>query len=166
MQIIKKLNGYLARLEGYILTLVVLTMVLLSFLQLILRGVFDIGILWGDIFLRHLVLWIGFIGASIAAKEEKHINIDVLSRFLGPKAEKIVHTITYLFAAAISWILADAAYMFVKDEMEFETIIFKDVPAWYFQVIIPIGFVLIALRFALIALEKTVGLFKEEEVQA
>jgi TRAP-type C4-dicarboxylate transport system permease small subunit len=29
----------------------------------------------------------------------------------------------------------------------FETILFNDIPAWYFQLIIPIGFSLMAMRF-------------------
>ena len=140
-------------------------MVLLSFLQVLLRNFFDEGILWGDTFLRHLVLWVGFIGASLATKEKKHINIDVFGRMLTGKIKFLADTVINLFASFISGYLANAAWSFVMDEKEFGTIIFNEVPAWPFQIIIPIGFALMALRFLNIAVLSLADVFKKEAQQ-
>ena len=42
-----------------------------------------------------------------------------------------------------------AAYLFVANEHEFGTILFGSLPAWYLEIIIPIGFFLVGCRFGL-----------------
>ncbi len=165
MRIIQRINSSVEQAETYILVFVVLIMVLFSFAQVVLRNVFDQGILWGDILLRHLVLWVGFIGASIASREGKHINIDVFSRLMKGRSRPIAQGIVYLFATFITYLLMIASWNFVMDEREYETLLFGDIAAWYFQIIIPIGFGLMAIRFALHSIEKWIeGVsFKPEE---
>ena len=41
-------------------------------MQVVLRQVFGGGILWCDTLLRHLVLWVGFLGAARAAGQHPH----------------------------------------------------------------------------------------------
>ncbi|MFZ0392023.1 MAG: TRAP transporter small permease [Calditrichia bacterium] len=151
--LLKKIDSSLAVFENGMIILVLSVMVLLSFLQVLLRNFFDTGLLWGDIFLRHLVLWVGFIGASLATRENKHINIDILTRFLPEKLLPAARIVTYLFTAFICVVLAKAAWVFVSYEKEFGTTLFSDIPAWIIQVIIPAGFALMALRFILKILE-------------
>ena len=71
----------LGRVEKFLLAAMLSIMILLAFLQIILRNVFSSGISWGDPLVRYLVLWVGFIGASLASKEGKHITIEVFSRW-------------------------------------------------------------------------------------
>ena len=147
MRFLKSLNQWLAKIELSLLLTVVMVMVMLSGLQIVLRKLFNTGILWADIFLRNLVLWVSFIGASLAPMENKHININLLTPLLSEKWRKIPAIFINLVAFAITLLLTKASIQFVLDEKEFATTIFNDVPAWYFQIIIPIGFALMALRF-------------------
>ena len=147
MKLLEYINKYIEKLESGLLVLILVIMVILAFLQVVLRNLFDQGILWADIFLRHLVLWVGFIGASLATREEKHINIDLFTRFLSQKGKNISRLITNLFACAICVLLAKAGWTFVQDEKAMGTILFNNIEAWYFQIIIPIGFVLMGFRF-------------------
>ncbi len=144
---LKRLNDRLAWFEQLFLVIVVLIMVFLAFLQVVLRNVFDHGFLWGDIFLRHLVLWVGFIGASLATKDERHINIDVFGRLLKGLSRRVVRIIINLFSCIVTAFLARAATDFVINERIFGSRLFAHIPAWYFEVIIPIGFALMSLRF-------------------
>jgi len=159
MKILEKLNSWIEKTETAVLVAVLAVMVVFAFLQVVLRNIFDEGILWGDIFLRHLVLWVGFLGASLAARESKHINIDLFTRFLSDKGKIISHIITGLFSVFICVLLTDASWTFVQDEQMMGTEIFNNVPAWYFQVIIPIGFLLMAFRFLVQSIEHMVRLF-------
>jgi TRAP-type C4-dicarboxylate transport system permease small subunit len=163
MKILTAINTWIARVETAILVLVLSIMVLLAFFQVVLRNVFDQGLLWGDIFLRHLVLWVGFLGASLATRDEKHISIDILTRFLGKKWQPLSRVITYLFSMVVCWYLAQAAITFVSDEISFKTVAFGDVPAWYFQIIIPIGFFMMMIRFFILALQNTVRFFQKKQ---
>jgi len=153
MKIINLINNILAKIETAFLIIILLTMILLAFLQVILRNFFSTSIFWGDTFLRHLVLWIGFIGASLATKEGRHINIDVLSRILPPGAKRISSIVINLFSATVSFFLMRAAITFIKFEKEFESTLFKGIPVWIFQIIIAIGFGMITIRFLIHALE-------------
>jgi C4-dicarboxylate transporter DctQ subunit len=152
MKFINRVNNWIKWAEEWILLAIVMFMVILSFLQVVLRNFFDVGLLWGDILLRHLVLWVGFIGASIATKEGKHINIDLLNRIFKGRWTFLIKILTDLFSAFISIYLALAAYHFVLDEKEFGTTIFNDIPVWGFQIIIPLGFLLMGLRFIIAGL--------------
>ena len=161
MKCLDKINSYLEKAESILLVIILSVMVLLAFLQVLLRNFFDQGILWADIFLRHLVLWVGFIGASLATKEEKHISIDLLTRFLSKRNQHIARLITNLFAFIICLILANAGWTFVQYEKSGGTILFSNIQAWYFQIIIPFGFLLMAFRFLLLSLSYLQRIIKE-----
>ena len=163
MKFLTNINTWIAKLESAIIVIVVTIMVLLAFFQVVMRNIFDEGLLWGDIFLRHLVLWVGFLGASLATRDEKHINIDLFTRFIAKKWQVIPRIITQLFSVVVCWFLADAAISFISDEITYETIVFGDVPAWYLQIIIPIGFILMMFRFFILAIENTISLFNSQK---
>jgi C4-dicarboxylate transporter DctQ subunit len=153
MKILEALNSWIARIETGIIVITLTGMILLAFLQVLLRNFFDQGLLWGDILLRHLVLWVGFIGASLATREEKHISIDLFSRFLNPRGKNIAGLITNLFSIFVGYLLTDASWSFVMEEKTAGTTIFNDIPGWYFQIIIPVGFGLITFRFFVLAIK-------------
>ena len=152
MALLKRVNEWIARFETFLLVFIVLFMVFLAALQIVLRKFFDYGILWGDIFLRQLVLWVSFIGASLATKENKHINMDLLGRLLKGPWKTAGEVLIHLFSAYIALLLGRAGWHFVQSEIEFGSTVFNNVPSWYFEIIIPMGFGLMALRFLLNAL--------------
>ena len=162
MHWLETIDRVIAKIETGFLVIIVLIMVLFSFTQVLLRLFFDEGIMWADIFLRHLVLWVGFIGASLATRDNKHINIDLLNRYLKGKSIPLVAIVINSFAMYISFLLAQAGWRFVMDEKEYATMLFGNVPAWYFQIIIPIGFALMAFRFFVRFLDGFIGLIQRE----
>ena len=163
MKTLERLNAWIERTETVILVLVLGIMVVFAFLQVVLRNIFNEGILWGDIFLRHLVLWVGFLGASLATREQKHINIDLFNRFLPEKGKQVSRMVTNLFSVFICLLLTDASWTFVQDEKMMGTILFADIQTWYIQIIIPIGFFLMSFRFLFLTLENVVSLVKKNE---
>jgi TRAP-type C4-dicarboxylate transport system permease small subunit len=161
MRTIRALSNALLFVERSAVVLILAAMVIMAFLQVVLRNVFSTGILWADTMLRHMVLWIGFLGASLAAQSERHISIDVLSRFVPERAKHLLRSVIYLFAAIVCFILAEASLTFLAAERQAGTILLTigetDLPGWYFQLIIPVGFGLIALRFLLRLLEHVIA---------
>jgi len=157
IKFINSANNIIAKIESVFLITILLTMILLAFLQVILRNFFHTSILWADTLLRHLVLWIGFIGASLATKELRHINIDALSRLLSKTAKRITVIIVNLFAGTVCFFLMRAAITFIKSERQAGSALFADIPTWIFQIIIVIGFGLMTLRFFIHALENIIA---------
>lgn len=136
----------LHRAEDILLALLLSTLVILAPLQIILRNFFDSGWIWADPFLRVLVLWIALLGALAASRQEKQISVDVVSKFLSPRAKAIVGVLTGLFTTFVCSVVAYHSWLFVAGEREFGSKAFGDVPAWLCQSVIPFAFAMIALR--------------------
>ena len=157
MKIIRSTEAFLAKLESWAIVFLLTIMILMAFLQVVLRDIFKTGILWGDIFTRNLVLWVGFLGAALASKEHRHFSIDIITKRLSTRLKKIAGAVTNLFGAVVCYLLMQASVTFLRDEMQADTTVFtvgqKEIPFWYFELIIPIGFGLIAVHFILKALE-------------
>lgn len=141
------LDLWLERISGWILVGLLGIMIVMAFGQVILRNFFESSIEWGDIFLRHLVLWVGYFGAVIATGEGRHLRIEFLTKLVSDKPRKVFFIISSLFAAVICYLLMQASVAFVQLEMESESTLILDLPGWYFIVIIPIGYALISFRF-------------------
>lgn len=144
-----RFDSILARLESGLLTLILGTMIILAFSQVLLRNIFHSGILWGDTLVRQLVLWVGFIGASLATKDNRHINIDALRRALPLSWQRYATVLTNIFSLLICILLSRAALVFVSDEYSAHTLIVPGIPSWVFTSIIFIGFVIMTFRFML-----------------
>ncbi len=166
MKVLKFLDKLISHIETIFIVLILSTMILLAFLQVILRNFFSTSIFGGDVFLRHLVLWIGFIGASLATREGKHINIDVLSKILPEKGKQISQVIINLFAAFVSFFLMHAAINFIKMEAEMGGNISPGIPTWAAQLIIAIGFGIMMFRFFMRSIENIYTLTTGKEMPA
>lgn len=153
MKHIRQIDRIIARAEEILLTIILTLMILLSFSQVILRNVFHSGILWADIFLRQMVLWVGFLGASLATREGRHISIDFIPHVFSPLWLRRARIFVHSSASFISALLAWASMKFLWFEMESDSILFLDIPVWVFQTILPFSFSLIAIRFLIQALE-------------
>jgi len=137
------------KLEYLLLVSLLAVMVGLAFLQIVLRVFFATGMLWGEPLLRHLVLWVGLLGATMAAKEGRHINIDVISRVLPERGKIAIQALTDLFSTVICIFLIYSSLTFIRDEFQAATLAFSKIPTWTVAVIFPIAFGTIALRFAI-----------------
>jgi len=135
--------------ENTSLVLVLSAMIILAAAQIVMRNVFDIGLSWGDEALRLLVLWITMLGAVAATRERRHIVIDVLSRLLPDRLRVWASFIVDSFSAGVTGVLAWFAAEFVIDSKEYGDLLLNDLPAWPFQLILPIGFAVIAYRYGI-----------------
>jgi TRAP-type C4-dicarboxylate transport system permease small subunit len=147
MKILTRLDNWLGRLELGIVIVLIGTMIVFAFLQVVLRNIFSTGIEWIEIFLRHTVLWLGFLGGALATGNKRHIKIDAVSHFFSTRIQVGFHIILNLFAAAICIMLTQASVKFIKSEIEMKTLVFDNIPAWYVEMIIPIGFMLHVIHF-------------------
>ena len=138
-------------LEDTILILLLAAMVSLAVTQIVMRNGFETGISWGDPLLRILVLWVGLCGAIVATREDNHISINILARLLPPWAKLASHIFADLFAASICGILAYHCARFVASEFEYNSIAFGSIPSWVCQLILPISFGIMAVRFLALA---------------
>lgn len=137
---------WLDRIETGLIALLVLAMVVLAGAQIVLRNFFDTGLEWADPLLRAMVLWTAMLGALAAARDDKHIGLDILAHFVHGKARRAIHLVTLLFAAGVAGLMAWHGYGLVMLDYG-GTATIAGIPQWMIEAIIPLGFGLIALRF-------------------
>ncbi|MEL7310412.1 MAG: TRAP transporter small permease [Pseudomonadota bacterium] len=134
--------------EDAVLVLLLGAMIALACSQIVMRNFFDSGLIWGDEALRLMVLWLALAGAVAASRANKHIAIDVMSRFLPPLGQRLSRLITNAFTAAVCACVAWYAADFVMQAYEYEDQLLGGLPAWWFQIVMPIAFGLMAWRYA------------------
>jgi C4-dicarboxylate transporter, DctQ subunit len=147
MTYLRSLDRLLYKIEHGFLVVTLGVMVLLAFAQVVLRNVFGTGLVWGDTIIRHLVLWVGFFGAALATSEQRHISIDALTKFLSPHLKHVVFVLTSLFALVVCLFLAAAAWTYLGEERAHGGELVLSIPSWVAQLIIPIGYALMAVHF-------------------
>lgn len=128
---------------------VLVAMVLLVASQVVLRNFFGSGIDWGDVAARHMVLWVAFLGAMLATRSRQHINIDMLTRFIPNTPKNAVLIALDAFSCAICVMLAKASLAFAIGERELGGELFLGIPAWAVQMIMPFGFAMMAIEYAI-----------------
>jgi len=133
--------------EDIIAGIILLIIILFTLSQIILRNVLDSGFIWGDSFVRVLVLWLCLVGAIIASRKNKQISIDVLSQFIPLPYKIYIQKFNLLFAAIICFIISYYSGQFVYLEYQDNIIAFESIPAWITEIIIPIGFTIMGLKY-------------------
>ena len=139
------------RIEDSILVGLLLLMIFLSVLQIFLRNFFGAGIVWSEVLVRILVLWVGLIGAMVASRQGNHINIDIMDRYLSGRAKNLVKFVVEIFTALICIVVAYYSLQFVQMEFSDGGVSFAKVPEWLCEAIIPFAFTVISLRYFLLS---------------
>lgn len=150
---IKKARSLLLRIEDGFLVTLLLAILAMAVTQIVLRNVFETGIIWGDVLVRILVLWIGMTGAVVASRRGEHINVDIVTRYLSAAARSVVSSVVSILTAVVCSVASFYSFKFVAAEAEFGGSAFAGIPVWICQVIIPIGFAVIALRYFLLGIQ-------------
>ncbi len=143
----ERMDEIIDRSEQIFLVILLSFMILIAFSQIVLRNVFATGLSWGDPLVRNLVLWVAFIGAALATREGKHINMDVISRRMSSRGKTFIESITHLFSFFVCALLTFAALKFIKNEVQMGEITFFGIPSWIPEIVLPITLGLMALRF-------------------
>ncbi len=174
MTALKWFDRVLARIEGWLIITFLWLMVIFTFIQVCLRGLYTHGHLqwanslmghldWSEPFVRLLVLWLTFLGASLLTRENKHIKIDLFSALLPPKWLRVREFVLSVVCVAISAIMLKVCIDYVKMEMEFGGTLFLYLPNWIGELILPVGFAMILFRFLLRAIDQALEIAKGAE---
>jgi len=140
LKFLRSLNYNVYRiLKAVVVTLFILLLAF-SALQVILRLVFKTGIPNAESLSRYLVLWVSFLGASLAAFKHRHINLDILSKYLKKINPGLVGVIISTAATVILGFLSWAGVVFIINEMPDSQKIFF-VPVWVMETVIPLTFI-------------------------
>ncbi len=154
------LSKNIERIEEVILSVILVALITLACLQIALRLFFGTGLIWADPLLRYLTLWGGMLGAVLAVSQEKHISLDILNNLLNRQIRRYLKVINYIFCTIVCGFLSYASLRFIFDEISFGGSAILAIPSWALNLIFPIGFGIMTLRFFLGAVHRSVKLAK------
>lgn len=112
------------------------------------------GIIWSQALALALTLWLGLLGASLAAHDRRHLALDVGSKLLpaalAPKVVAIGHGVTAAFCLLLAWYAAVSTldhYTTWSADHAAATIGGTAIPKWFAAAAIPYGMVALTFRF-------------------
>ena len=146
---LRKMEVLVSRSEEVLIGTLILTASFILFANVVARYVFNLGIPWAEELVRYQIVWMVFLGASVAARQGVHIGVDILVKFAPAAVSKgvtlLVNAIGIAFCAALVFfgaelIIQTRAFGQVSPAMQ--------IPMWLVQLAIPVGSALMGIRFA------------------
>jgi len=98
------------------------------------------------VIVQHLVLVVGMIGGAIAARNGRLLSLSTLTTFLRGRWKQAAHIVSHGIATGISIFLTIGSLQFVVSTRQLGKTLVFDLPTWTVQLVIPVGFALIAYR--------------------
>jgi C4-dicarboxylate transporter, DctM subunit len=132
-------------------------MAVLPLLEIVWRPLFNRGIPGSGPFVQHLTLWVGFLGAAIAARDGRLLALATGTFIPEGRWRRVAEIIAAAVSAGVAALLCRASLNMVLVEREFGSILAAGVPSWIGQLVLPVSFALIALRIAWRASERWPG---------
>ncbi len=143
--------------EDSLVTLALGALAILPLLEIVLRRLFHSGISGATAIQQHLTLVISLLGGMLAARDRRLLSLSTLSLFLKGRWQIFARVYSGAVAAAISVFLCVAAAQLAASEREGGNMMAYQIPIWTVQLIMPIGFGVIALRLLWNASERWGG---------
>jgi tripartite ATP-independent transporter DctM subunit len=137
----------LTRAAGLAVGALALVMVVLPVAQAVARKFFDTEIASASVIVQHLTLWVGFLGALLAAGTGKHLALsthEAIPRGWPSRAAGLLSRVT---SASVCALLAVASWRVVQADAESGRTVVGRVPVSLSETIMPVVFALMAVRF-------------------
>lgn len=141
--------------ENALITVLAVALIALAGTQIAARVFFETSFIWIDALSRSLVLWLAMLGAVVAAREAKHLGIDLFVHALPLFWQQATRMLSALFTISVCGVLAYAAWGLVALEFEMSSGSNHLLPGWLNFAILPIGFGLMGVHVALRLLQPT-----------
>ena len=140
--------GSINRLEEGVLATLLALMTILTFVQVVLRYVFNSGLVWSLEATTYLFAALVLFGMSYGVRTQTHIAVDLVTRRLPRRVEKIVNLAAILACLVYALLMLYGSAVFV-DRLMILGNHARDIPLpkWLLTVTMPLGFTLLAFRF-------------------
>ncbi|MCK6205249.1 TRAP transporter small permease [Bacillus infantis] len=163
---LKKVDRVIEHIEEYFVFSSLLLMVLIVFINVLGRFVFNFSISWSEEAARYLMIWATFIAASLGVKKGSHITLDILTVYLPEKANRIVRAISYILSMVYCILLLVIGIPFIMDMIAKGQISpALHMPIHFVYLAIVAGAVLMLIRYILLFIDDIVYSNKIEKTE-
>ena len=133
-------------LENGLAVLALFTMALLPLLEAVVRTFYPSGISGSTIWVQHLALWVGFLGAAIAARRGELLSLTAGAQLASDKPKAWIDLVVGGISFAVCVVLVHGSLELVSVERDGGRELAYGLPVWVAQAVMPIGFALIGWR--------------------
>ncbi len=139
----------LDHLEEWIVTVMLVLMTFLTFLQVVMRYVFNSGFTWALELTTLFFAIMIFVGIGYGIRVGFHIGIDALVTKLPPRAQHAMGIVVVLLCLLYAGVVLYGSFQYVS-KMYTVGIEMQDlpIPVWLARSVLPLGYALLAFRLA------------------
>lgn len=144
-------RNWLSRFEEITSSCALTAMALIIILQVFQRYVVQHSLDWPEELARYLFIFAVYIGSSFAASERRHLEVTIVRTIFGAKIGHYFTIIAYLITVVFCGIMfywGILMIQFVIDSNQVAPAL--QFPMWIAYICIPLGFLLMALRTAIV----------------
>ncbi|HUG56801.1 MAG TPA: TRAP transporter small permease [Candidimonas sp.] len=106
----KKVGDAMFRVLAVVMALCLLLMLILVFGNVVMRYVFNSGIMISEEVARMTFVWLIFIGSVLAFRAKQHLAVNMVVTRLPVKSQKIIHVVRQLIILAVLWLLIEGGW--------------------------------------------------------
>ena len=97
--------NYLGKIITFLASASILGIVVIVFLNVVMRYIFNTGLTWSDEVSVNLFVWFIFLGGILAAIEKMHLKVDIFTNLFNQKNQKIFTIVANIFVLLAMGIL-------------------------------------------------------------
>lgn len=137
----------LDRVEGFLTATLLAAMTLLTFVQVVLRYLFNSGLVWALEATVYMFGWLVLIGMAHGVRTGTHIAVDVVTKHLTPSAQRAVALLGAVFVFVYVALMFTGSFTLVQRLYAFGNLAHDiPLPRWILLSCLPLGFALLGLR--------------------
>ena len=146
----ERASGWIARLLAFFVVTAIYIQITLNY--------FPDGYSWSKEISLIMLLWVGFIGASVCAHEGKHIQVGALKRIVPPSMSRWGDAIGFLATAAFCFFIALLGYEYAREALMLEGRFEQtNIPDWVATIAVPAAFAMTMIRYIAAAFSSIMG---------
>ncbi len=107
---LKKIIDHYCRMISYLLAIIMVLMVILVFGNVFMRYALNSGFTISEELSRWLFVWMTFLGAVVALRDNGHLGTDMLVGRLGPMGKRICMGLSLALMLFCDWLIFKGSY--------------------------------------------------------
>ena len=127
----KFIGGY-CRLIGYLIAAALLLMVVLVFGNVVMRYAFNSGFTVSEELSRWLFVWLTFLGAVVALRDNAHLGTDIVVGKLGPLGKRICMGLSLALMLYCLWLLFQGSLEQYKLNVDSDSPVMEASMGWFY----------------------------------
>lgn len=132
-------SGPIRRVVSGLLSVILAAMILLPVAQTFARRFLDADVPGASVYIQHLTLWVGFLGAVLASVGHRHLALSTTNFLTEGRLRLYAELLANAVTAAVTLLLTYGSAQLVWENRESTEILAGGIPAWWSQAVMPLA---------------------------